>query len=94
MSINNSYFSKNNTIISNSFTNTGQNPVTELFYGNGGIANPIGFSRFIFDLDLNLLREKYTGGTIAEITCNNGMTHTLRMTNTSFFDRDLLNTST
>ena len=94
MSINNSYFSKNNTIISNSFTNTGRNPVTELFYGNGGIANPIGFSRFIFDLDLNLLREKYTGGTIAEITCNNGMTHTLRMTNTSFFDKDLLNTST
>ena len=34
MSINNSYFSKNNTIISNSYTNTGRNPVTELFYGS------------------------------------------------------------
>ena len=36
MSINNSYFSKNNTIISNSFTNTGRNPVMELFYGTAG----------------------------------------------------------
>ena len=34
MSINNSYFSRNNTIISRSFTNTGRNPVTELFYGS------------------------------------------------------------
>lgn len=92
MSINNSYFSKNNTIISNSLTNTGRNPVMELFYGNGGVANPIGFSRFIFDLDLTLLQEKYTGGTITN--CAEDMTHTLRMTNTSFFDKDLLNTST
>ncbi len=90
MSINNSYFSRNNTIISNSYTNTGRNPVMELFYGNGGIANPIGFSRFIFDLDLDLLKEKYSDGTIGD--CNNSVAHTLRMTNTSFFDKDLLNT--
>jgi hypothetical protein len=92
MSINNSYFSKNNTLISGSLTNTGRNPVMELFYGNGGVANPIGFSRFIFDLDLTLLKEKYTGGTITN--CTEDMTHTLRMTNTSFFDKDLLNTTT
>ncbi len=92
MSINNSYFSRNNTIISNSYTNTGRNPVMELFYGNGGIANPIGFSRFIFDLDLDLLKEKYSDGTIGD--CNNSVAHTLRMTNTSFFDKDLLNTYT
>ena len=95
MSINNSYFSKNNTIISNSLTNTGRNPVMELFYGNGGIANPIGFSRFIFDLDLTLLQEKVTGGTInTDSNCQPNVTHTLRMTNTSFFDKDLLNTTT
>lgn len=93
MSINNSYFSRNNTIISNSFTNTGRNPVMELFYGNGGIANPIGFSRFIFDLDLTLLKEKISSGVIST-GCTPTMTHKLRMTNTSFFDKDLLNTST
>jgi hypothetical protein len=92
MSINNSYFSKNNTIISNSLTNTGRNPVMELFYGNGGIVNPIGFSRFIFDLDLDLLKQKYSDGTIGD--CTNNIKHILRMTNTSFFDKDLLNTST
>ena len=94
MSINNSYFSKNNTIISNSLTNTGRNPVMELFYGNGGIVNPVGFSRFIFDLDLTLLKQKYSDGTIAQIDCNPNMKHILRMVNTSFFDKDLLNTST
>ena len=92
MSINNSYFSKNNTIISNSLTNTGRNPVMELFYGNSSIGTPIGFSRFIFDLDLDLLKEKYADGTIGDCTTN--IKHTLRMTNTSFFDKDLLNTST
>ena len=95
MSINNSYFSKNNTIISNSLTNTGRNPVMELFYGNGGIANPIGFSRFIFDLDLDLLKEKVSNGTInTDPNCQPNVVHTLRMTNTSFFDKDLLNTTT
>jgi hypothetical protein len=94
MSINNSYFSRNNTLISGSITNTGRNPVTELFYGNSSIVDPIGFSRFIFNLDLNLLKEKYSDGTIPPINCNPNMVHTLRMTNTSFFDKELLNTST
>ena len=61
MSINNSYFSKNNTIISNSFTNTGRNPVMELFYGTTVASQyPSGYSRFIFNLDLSLLLEKIT----------------------------------
>jgi hypothetical protein len=92
MSINNSYFSKNDTIISNSYTNTGRNPVTELFYGS--VINtqyPYGFSRFIFDLNLDLLIEKYQDGTISD-QCGN-ITHTLRMVNTSTFN-DYLNTST
>jgi hypothetical protein len=93
MSINNSYFNKNNTLISNSFVNSGRNPVTELIYGDGNISNPIGFTRFIFDLDLNLLKEKYQNGTISN-GCNTNTTHTLRMTNTSYFDKELLNTST
>ncbi len=92
MSINNSYFSRNNTIISNSFVNTGRNPVMELYYGDGNISLPTGFSRFIFDIDLTLLKEKINNGTISTDICS-GMTHTLRMVNTSFFDKDYLNTS-
>jgi len=94
MSINNSYFSKNNTIILNSYVNTGRNPVTELFYGaTVSLTNPNGFSRFIFDLDLTLLREKYTDGTITS-SCDDSVKHTLRMTNTSSFDEESLNTLT
>ena len=58
MSINNSYFSRNNTIVSRSFTNTGRNPVTEIFYGSLSFNQyPNGFSRFIFNIDLDLLLE-------------------------------------
>lgn len=93
MSINLSYFSKNNTIISNSLTNTGRNPVTELFYGSVATTQyPNGYSRFIFDLDLSLLQEKISQGIITT-GCSDNMVHTLRMTNTSFFE-DLLNTRT
>ncbi len=93
MSINNSYFSKNNTILSNSYVNTGRNPVMQLFYGDGGLSEPVGYSRFIFGLNLDLLKEKLDDGTIS-ISCPDAfMTHVLKMTNTSFFDKDLLNTS-
>ena len=49
MSINNSYFSRNNTIISDSLVNSGRNPVTELFYGDESLLTQIGFKRFIFN---------------------------------------------
>jgi hypothetical protein len=95
MSISNSYFSRNNTIIYKSFTNTGRSPVTELFYGNGGIAIPRGYSRFIFYIDLKLLKEKVANKVISmDPNCTNLPKHTLRMTNTSYFDKDLLNTKT
>ena len=93
MSINNSYFSRNNTLISNSFVNTGRNPVVDLFYGDSGISKPVGFSRFIFDLDISLLQEKVSDGTISN-TCNDTMVHTLRMVNTSTFNLETLNTTT
>lgn len=94
MSINNSYFSKNNTIISNSLTNTGRNPVTEIFYGSLATSQyPNGYSRFIFDLDLTLLREKISDGTI-QTGCTNNITHTLKMVNTSTFNIEELNTTT
>ena len=94
MSINKSYFSQNNTIISNSFVNTGRNPVTELFYGKVSTSQyPNGYSRFIFNLDLDLLLEKVSDGTITT-GCSDSMVHTLKMTNTSTFDLELLNTRT
>jgi hypothetical protein len=94
MSINNSYFSKNNTIISNSLTNTGRNPVTELFYGALATTQyPNGYSRFIFDLDLTLLKQKINDGTIST-TCTDAIRHTLRMVNTSTFNPESLNTTT
>ena len=93
MSINNSFFSRNNTIIYNSFVNTGRNPVTELFYGSViSTQYPNNYSRFIFDLDLTLLKEKIADGTIST-TCTDDIKHTLRMVNTSTFN-DLLNTTT
>ena len=78
MSVDKSYFKKNNTIIADSNINTGRNPVTQLFYGkatskckftgysgdtcNGRTGHTEtsnnGYSRFIFDLDLDDLRAK------------------------------------
>lgn len=91
MSIHRSYFSKNDTIVYNSYTNTGRNPVVELFYGNvENTISPIGFSRFIFDLDLTELQNKVSSGEIGT-GCSYNLTHTLKMTNTSSFDKELLN---
>jgi len=75
MSIFRSYFSKNNTLISDNLTNNSQNPVTEVFYGT--LDKRVG--RFIFDIDLTDLRKKIQDGIIVP---NNTMKHTLHMTNT------------
>ncbi len=75
MSIFRSYFSKNNTLISNNLTNNSQNPVTEVSYGTLNQR----VSRFIFDIDLSELINKINDGLIVP---NSGMTHTLHLTNT------------
>ena len=89
MSIHRSYLNKNNTIIADSNTNTGRNPVTQLFYGRnstrckftgltGDTCNDKtgftqtatkGYSRFIFDLDLTDLKEKYTNCCMPLTSC-------------------------
>ena len=48
------------------------------------------FSRFIFDLNLNDVTSKVNNGCI-NLSGGTGVTHTLKMTNTSFFDKALLN---
>jgi len=91
MSILRSYINKNNTIISNSYVNTGRNPVIELNFGASNLIVPnFGYTRFIFDLDLSLLEENIISGVIST-GCTSAMTHTLKMTNTSSFDNELLN---
>ncbi len=80
------YFDKNNTIVSNSNVNTGLNPVTELFYG--GDSNNNQYSRFLFHFDETRLKSLYTGGTFTNLS---DLRHTLKMTNTGTFDKDLLN---
>lgn len=91
MSIHRSYFKKNNTLMSFSETNTSRSPYIELFFGNFENALiPNGFSRFIFDLDLDLLRSKFNDGLIST-SCENNISHILKMKNTSSFDEELLN---
>jgi len=75
MSIHRSYFSKNNTLISNNLTNNSQNPVTEISYGM--VDKQV--SRFIFDINLTDLQEKISNGTINP---NRIVKHVLHMTNT------------
>lgn len=96
MSIHKSYFDKSNTILYNTYTNTSRNPIVELFYGKvDSITAPLGFSRYIFNIDLSDLQTKITDGIISTGCTNfSSITHTLKMTNTSFFDKDLLNDKT
>jgi len=72
MSVFKSYFSKNNTIISETYSNTAKNPVTEIFYGGS-------FSRFLLQVDLSELI-----GRISEGYINRGriQKHVLKLTNT------------
>ena len=96
MSLYKSYFNKSTTILYNSYTNTARNPIVELFFGRlENVGVPYGFSRYIFDLDLTKLQDKVSDKVISTgCTGFSGITHTLRMTNTSFFDKELLNTKT
>jgi hypothetical protein len=96
MSIHKTYIDKTNTILYNSYTNTSRNPIVELFYGKlDNIGVPFGFSRYIFNIDLSQLQQKITTGFISTgCTGFSGITHTLKMTNTSSFDENLLNDKT
>jgi hypothetical protein len=63
----------------------------QLNFGYSDLLVPnYGFTRFIFDLDLDGLRNQISSGWIST-GCTTGMTHFLQMTNTSSFDEDLIN---
>ena len=82
------YFDKNNTIIYNSLTNTARNSVTEIFYGSDNYSDELQYSRYIFHFNESRLKDFFTGGTMPIMSA---MTHTLKLTNTGFFDSELLN---
>lgn len=92
MSVFRSYINKNNTILSDRYVNTSRNPVIELNFGSSFLLIPnYGFTRYIFDLNLSGLTENIQSGVIST-GCTNNLTHRLKMTNTSSFDNELLNT--
>ena len=96
MSIHRSYFNKSNTILYDSYTNTYRNPIVELFYGRlANVGVPFGHSRYIFNIDITQLQSKISNGIISTgCTGYSLFSHKLKMTNTSFFDDELLNDKT
>lgn len=85
MGILRTYFDKDTTIIRNSYVNTGKNPIVELFYGGSTNVNDTKYSRYLFNINFNDIINKVNDGTISI----SGMTHTIKLTNTSCFDKEL-----
>lgn len=79
------YIDKDNTIIKNLLTNTGRNEIAQLYYG--GHPSLSDYTRHLFYFDVADLQTKYNNGELGDLS---NVTHTLKMTNTSFFDEDLL----
>ena len=84
MGILRTYFSKDNTIIRNSYVNTGRNPIVELFHGGSLNPNEVKYSRYLFDFNFTEILKKIER---KEATLDE-MTHTLIITNTSTFDEE------
>jgi hypothetical protein len=79
-----SYFSKNNTIIKGTSTNTAKNPVTQIYYGSS-------FSKYLFQIDFSGLKAKITNG---DLVIDNSTKHYLNMTNCVFGDPSFLGQNT
>jgi hypothetical protein len=76
MGIYRTYFDKNNTIVQNSFVNTGRNQVSELYFGDK-------VSRFLFYCSFEEIIKKVND---KEIILNGDVKHYLKIKNTSNFD--------
>ena len=79
------YIDKDNTIIKSLLANTGRNEIAQLYYG--GDASVTNYTRHLLYFDVADLQTKYNNGELGDLS---NLTHTLKMTNTSFFDEDLL----
>jgi hypothetical protein len=82
------FIDRNNTLIYNDVTNTGRNPVAELFYG--GQNGETIYSRHILHFDETRLKELYDCKSFGDLT---KITHTLKMTNTGAFGNTLGDTT-
>lgn len=85
MSIYRTYFNKDTTIIRNSCANTGRNPIAEIYHGGSNNVNDLQFSRYIFNLDLTEIIDRVNSKEYAL----SGLTHEIKITNTSCFDQEL-----
>jgi hypothetical protein len=79
------YIDKDNTIIKSILANTGRNEIAQLYYGGDALVTS--YTRHLLYFDVADLQTKYNNGELGDLT---NLTHTLKMTNTSFFDEDLL----
>lgn len=65
--------------------------MVQLFFGQvDNLISNKGFSRYVFDVDISDLRDKVSSGEIST-GCSYNLSHKLKMTNTSSFDKELLN---
>ena len=78
------YIDKNNTIIRNTQINTGRNPIAEIYYG--GKESVTDYTRHLLYFDIADLQSRYNSGELGDLS---KVVHTLRMTNSSFFDQNL-----
>jgi len=83
------YFDRNNTIIYNNNINVGRNPISELYYG--GASATQSYTRLLFQFNEAKLQTLYNDKTYPDLT---KLKHTLRMTNTGSFDKELLGKTT
>ena len=79
------YIDKNNTITKNNLVNTSKNPIAELYYG--GDTSITKYTRHLLYFDIIDLQTKYSNGEFGDLS---NIKHTLKMTNTSLFDNELL----
>ena len=61
-----SYIEKNNTLILNSATNTGNSPIAELYYGGSDITEE--FTRHLLYFDVGDLQERYSEGKLGDLS--------------------------
>tara|TARA_R110002126_G_scaffold34665_2_gene107076 strand:+ start:5538 stop:6938 length:1401 start_codon:yes stop_codon:yes gene_type:complete len=83
------YIDKDNTIIKSLLANTGRNEIAQLYYGGDALVT--NYTRHLIYFDVDDLQTKYNNGELGDLS---NLTHTLKMTNTSFFDEDLLSQKT
>ena len=72
------YIDKNNTIIKDTFINTGRNPIAELWYG--GKASRADYTRHLLYFDIADLQDRYAKGELGNLS---NVHHTLKMCNSS-----------